>query len=165
MLRDDRPFAQELQACWEYAPATETPPTSCGCIKPSGKPLHLGNQEGSETSVHTFENHCHLAATLVRQRQGYVEEGTVRILDLEERESDDGFSNDISQALAHDTSGMLERFLDRNWDQAVVGEYSWIADLKEIGYTHGEIAELLYEKAHDSPWIYFERTDIKPALP
>ncbi|KAI9146775.1 Ankyrin repeat domain-containing protein [Paramyrothecium foliicola] len=36
----------------------------------------------------------------------------------------------------------------------------WISELKEIGYSHNEITQLLDEMAKDSPWIYFEPVNI-----
>jgi hypothetical protein len=55
---------------------------------------------------------------------------------------------------------MMLLLKERRGDFRTTDKYVWIADLENIGYTYGEIAELLYERAHDSPWIYFEPANI-----
>ncbi|KAJ3499547.1 hypothetical protein NLG97_g235 [Lecanicillium saksenae] len=67
---------------------------------------------------------------------------------------------DISAALALDNASVLKILLEKRLKYVAKGEYSWISDLKDVGYTCKEIAELLYERAHDAPWIYFQLTDI-----
>lgn len=62
----------------------------------------------------------------------------------------------ITEALAHENAEALALFLKERFSEAAQGEYAWIAELKGIGYTHTEIAELLYEGAYDSPLMYFE---------
>ncbi|GAB1311784.1 hypothetical protein MFIFM68171_01994 [Madurella fahalii] len=70
--------------------------------------------------------------------------------------------NTISETLTYPDATLLRVFLETRFNEAASGKYAWIADLKEVGYNHEEIAELLYERAHDSPWIFFEPTHIPP---
>ncbi|CAH0002552.1 unnamed protein product [Clonostachys byssicola] len=62
----------------------------------------------------------------------------------------------ISEAVAHNDPLFIAILLDTQFRQAASGEYIWIKELKEIGYSNTDIAQLLHEKAHDSPWIYFK---------
>ncbi|KAK5989701.1 hypothetical protein PT974_07957 [Cladobotryum mycophilum] len=68
--------------------------------------------------------------------------------------------NSMKEALAHRNVDALTIFLEKRFSQVANGDYAWIAELKEVGYAYAEIAQLLYERTHDSPWIYFEPTDI-----
>jgi hypothetical protein len=63
---------------------------------------------------------------------------------------------DISEALSACSIDLIEVFLEKRFSQAAVGEYVWISDLKDAGFSRREIAELLYSSSHDSPRIYFE---------
>lgn len=51
---------------------------------------------------------------------------------------------------------ILRMYLESQFEEAAVGEYEWIRALEEVGYTYEEIADLLFEEHHDSPWIYFD---------
>ncbi|KAK8168124.1 hypothetical protein BKA80DRAFT_300119 [Phyllosticta citrichinensis] len=37
--------------------------------------------------------------------------------------------------------------------------FAWTEEMLEMGYRAEEVAELLVEKAHDSPWIYFQQQE------
>ncbi|CAJ0549240.1 Ff.00g028530.m01.CDS01 [Fusarium sp. VM40] len=67
-----------------------------------------------------------------------------------------GLPNSLAGALAHDDVDVFAHFLKYRLEVASSGDYGWIAELNDIGYDSTEIAQLLYEKANDSPWIYFE---------
>ncbi|KPM41876.1 hypothetical protein AK830_g4722 [Neonectria ditissima] len=67
-----------------------------------------------------------------------------------------GSLNSVSEALAYNNVDLLSDFLEQRPEIASSGDYGWIAELKDIGYSSTEIAGLLYERANDSPWIYFE---------
>jgi hypothetical protein len=62
----------------------------------------------------------------------------------------------ISEAISHNDPLFIAILLDTQFRQAASGDYVWIKELKEIGYSNTDIAQLLHEKAHDSPWIYFD---------
>jgi tetratricopeptide (TPR) repeat protein len=62
----------------------------------------------------------------------------------------------IREALSSQNIKVLQQLLKRRFEVVAKGEYSWIRELDEIGYTRDEIAELLFEQANDAPWIYFE---------
>ncbi|KAJ5472164.1 hypothetical protein N7530_006165 [Penicillium desertorum] len=58
---------------------------------------------------------------------------------------------------------VIDLLLQRRKEDDTAGdEYIWIRDLRSIGYSLQEIADLLLDKARDSPWIYFEPSDIRP---
>lgn len=50
----------------------------------------------------------------------------------------------------------LRSILAEHFDIVAVGEFAWITELEEAGYTRVEIADLLYEEAWDAAWIFFE---------
>ncbi|EPS35817.1 hypothetical protein H072_10787 [Dactylellina haptotyla CBS 200.50] len=64
--------------------------------------------------------------------------------------------NTIHEAIKSRISGAIERLLTKRFDTVGVGEFEWLIELKEAGYSMGEIANVLLEDANDSPWIYFE---------
>ncbi|KAF4461265.1 WD repeat-containing [Fusarium albosuccineum] len=67
-----------------------------------------------------------------------------------------GLPNTLGEAIEHRSVDVLSLFVDQRLEIASSGEYGWVADLKDIGYSSAEIAQLLLERANDSPWIYFE---------
>ncbi|KAJ4295595.1 hypothetical protein N0V90_007608 [Kalmusia sp. IMI 367209] len=75
----------------------------------------------------------------------------------------------IAEAVSsHDING-LRRLLKNRFKVASQDEYSWLREMEDIGYTHDEIADLLWEQATDSPWIYFvpdtiSIVDVKPGI-
>lgn len=58
----------------------------------------------------------------------------------------------------------LTVYLESYFRDAAIGEYEWIEDLKEV-CPRSEIAQLLYERKYDSPWIYFEPSPQYPGTP
>lgn len=54
----------------------------------------------------------------------------------------------------------VEDLLDKHFAKVAQGEYSWLDELVDIGYTTREMAELLFQKSNDAPWIYFEQQNI-----
>ncbi|KAF2475189.1 uncharacterized protein BDR25DRAFT_213279 [Lindgomyces ingoldianus] len=62
----------------------------------------------------------------------------------------------IEEALGGQNIKGLRQLLKKRFDVVAQGEYSWIHELDDIGYTRDEIADLLFEQASDAPWIYFE---------
>ncbi|QKX53367.1 uncharacterized protein TRUGW13939_00445 [Talaromyces rugulosus] len=50
----------------------------------------------------------------------------------------------------------LRKLLEKRFSEIVTGEYAWIKELSEAGYSYYEISELLYQDETDTPWIYFE---------
>ncbi|KAF3197802.1 hypothetical protein TWF679_002637 [Orbilia oligospora] len=58
----------------------------------------------------------------------------------------------------------LQRLLAKRFDRVAIGEYFWIRELDDGGYSADEIAAILMEDAADTPWIYFEsRASSQPA--
>lgn len=64
----------------------------------------------------------------------------------------------MKEALASEDVHLLKQFLAKNFPQVAQDEYSWLIELDAMGYSMGDIAELLCEQANDSPWIFFELT-------
>ncbi|KAJ6263024.1 hypothetical protein Dda_1582 [Drechslerella dactyloides] len=62
----------------------------------------------------------------------------------------------IPAALQFNHGNLLQRLLSKHLDQVAVGEYFWITELAEAGYSAAEIAEILIQGTTDTPWIYFE---------
>ncbi|KAL1600697.1 hypothetical protein SLS60_007085 [Paraconiothyrium brasiliense] len=62
----------------------------------------------------------------------------------------------IEEALRCRDLKILRQLLRRQFKIVAQGDYSWMSELFEVGYTHDELAELLFEQASDAPWIFFE---------
>jgi hypothetical protein len=58
----------------------------------------------------------------------------------------------------------LRILLKRQFDEVATGEYSWIKELDDAGYSCREIADILFQDANDSPWIYFEPRKFDPPV-
>lgn len=61
----------------------------------------------------------------------------------------------IHAVLSEGSPQVLTRVLRRDFDGVTEGEYSWLRGLLDLGYNFTEIAELLFEDASDSPWIFY----------
>ena len=89
--------------------------------------------------------------------------------DMKRRRKDDrtneasGPPTTIEQALSHQNIEVLQQLLKTQFDVVAQGEYCWLHELVEVGYTYDEVAEILYEKANDAPWIFFEPSAFAPA--
>ena len=75
----------------------------------------------------------------------------------------------LQGALASGDFKVVQKLLVKDFDHVAKDEYLWLQELDEMGYTRGEIAEVLLEKTNDTPWIYFEQqkissTKITPGL-
>ncbi|KAH7118224.1 hypothetical protein B0J13DRAFT_198848 [Dactylonectria estremocensis] len=64
----------------------------------------------------------------------------------------------ISAALGMRNFQALKRLLRKRFDSIAEGEYAWLRELEDLGHTRDEIAQLLFEEASDSPWIFFTPT-------
>ncbi|KAH7134456.1 hypothetical protein EDB81DRAFT_803945 [Dactylonectria macrodidyma] len=85
---------------------------------------------------------------------------------LEKRGEEIKITEEIVEAAAgNGRSGeaIMVLLVEKRGDDAkakVSDQFIWIQELQAIGYSLQEIAELLYERAHDSPWIYFQPANI-----
>jgi hypothetical protein len=50
----------------------------------------------------------------------------------------------------------LWKLLEKQFNKVAIGEYAWIKELSEAGYSYYEIADLVCQDEIDAPWIYFE---------
>jgi len=50
----------------------------------------------------------------------------------------------------------VRRLLKRNFDSIASGEYIWLKELADSGYTWRELAAILWETVNDAPWIFVE---------
>ncbi|KAI1855214.1 hypothetical protein JX266_000079 [Neoarthrinium moseri] len=63
----------------------------------------------------------------------------------------------IQKALLTGSKQVLSRYLQKDFDDVLAdSDYHWVQELKEIGCTPDEIADILLEQSRDSPWILFE---------
>ncbi|KAF3318581.1 hypothetical protein TWF173_006603 [Orbilia oligospora] len=68
----------------------------------------------------------------------------------------------IQDALKVGNIKLLKRLLNGRFEEAAIGEYSWIKELADGGYSIDAIAEVLMQDATDTPWIYFEPREFDP---
>ncbi|CAF3455143.1 unnamed protein product [Fusarium graminearum] len=68
----------------------------------------------------------------------------------------------IKEAIGSNSIKALKQLLRNRFDLLATGEYSWLQELNDMGLDHDEMADLLFQQATDSPWIYFEPGAISP---
>jgi hypothetical protein len=82
-----------------------------------------------------------------------------RVLVISFSLGEDSGENDLiddEEALRSGNINILRHLLRRQFDLVTCDEYSWLRELDDIGYSCEEIADLLFEQANDTPWIYFK---------
>lgn len=62
----------------------------------------------------------------------------------------------IREALASKDVRVLEKVLRKDFLEVTQDEYLWLREIKAIGYSITDIAELLIEQVVDTPWIFFD---------
>ena len=67
----------------------------------------------------------------------------------------------VEEAVATNSPVVIRRFIRRNFDEMVTGDYPWVKELRDIGLTDDEIARILLNQAVDAPWIVFEPQDVE----
>ncbi|KAF2176770.1 hypothetical protein K469DRAFT_645244 [Zopfia rhizophila CBS 207.26] len=70
----------------------------------------------------------------------------------------------VQEAIQFRNINVLRKLLVKQFSRVATGRYSWIRELDEAGYTHEDIAELLFQEANDAPWIYFEPQVLDQAM-
>ncbi|ETS78399.1 hypothetical protein PFICI_10461 [Pestalotiopsis fici W106-1] len=61
----------------------------------------------------------------------------------------------MKAALGTGNAKVIERLLEKDFVKLATGDYAWLQELKDIGYSFFDMACLLVEQETDSPWIYF----------
>ncbi|KAI6090707.1 heterokaryon incompatibility protein-domain-containing protein [Hypoxylon rubiginosum] len=72
----------------------------------------------------------------------------------------------LKEAISSHDFPKTKLLLEQSFSEVAVDEYSWVTELKQLGYSPGEIADELLEKSIHGPWIFepFERPDAQPYL-
>lgn len=75
-------------------------------------------------------------------------------------------SSDLKGAISSQDSAKTRQLLARYFPQVAVGEYSWLMELTQLGYSTTEIADVLLEKSLDGPWIFgaFKAEPVSPFI-
>jgi hypothetical protein len=73
-------------------------------------------------------------------------------------------ASDLKNALSSHDSTRTRELLAQNLPQVAVDEYSWLMELRQLGYSPIQIADVLLEKSLYGPWIYgaFEAPTVLP---
>ncbi|XXH00929.1 drs2 neo1 protein [Hypoxylon texense] len=73
---------------------------------------------------------------------------------------------DLREAISSHDFSKTKSLLEQSFPEVAVDEYSWMIELKQLGYGPGEIAEELLEKSIHGPWIFepFEMPNAQPYL-
>ncbi|KAK7527428.1 uncharacterized protein IWZ02DRAFT_124582 [Phyllosticta citriasiana] len=66
-------------------------------------------------------------------------------------------SKDLQQTIGSGQTKALEFLIENSPETWKKSNFAWIEEMLEMGYDAQEVAELLVEKARDSPWIYSEK--------
>lgn len=69
----------------------------------------------------------------------------------------------LESALATGVIESVRRLLQDDFDAMAQGEFEWLTELQEHGYSIHEIAQLLIDEKINSPWILLERKDFQRA--
>jgi hypothetical protein len=62
----------------------------------------------------------------------------------------------LSEALEWGDVRAFRKLLVNNFSDVATGEYEWLEELKQSGYPPEEIAQLLWDRTQDAPWIFFD---------
>ena len=63
----------------------------------------------------------------------------------------------LQDALDSGDSKVVQKILARNDNLGTAKEYVWLQEIRELGYTHGEIADLLLGDTNKAPWKYLKQ--------
>ncbi|TGO10379.1 hypothetical protein BTUL_0137g00360 [Botrytis tulipae] len=66
----------------------------------------------------------------------------------------------LQEALSYHSVKFVRKLLIERFDLVAQGEYAWLHEWDEMGFSRDEMAEFLLEDVNDSPWIYFEAGNI-----
>jgi hypothetical protein len=66
----------------------------------------------------------------------------------------------LQEALAYHSYKFVYKMLVERFDSIAEGEYIWLREWDQMGFSRDEMAEFLLEDVNDSPWIYFEAGDV-----
>ncbi|KAJ3456804.1 hypothetical protein MRS44_016827 [Fusarium solani] len=125
-------------------------------------PVGVSSPTPSLTAAHPISSEAHASMTQISptcwadEEPSTTDEATPGGIAGQDDAASCSLPTSLAEALAHDNVDVLSRFLEHRPEIASSGNHGWIAELKHIGYDSTEIAQILFERANDSPWIYFE---------
>ncbi|KAK4892290.1 hypothetical protein LTR27_009124 [Elasticomyces elasticus] len=71
----------------------------------------------------------------------------------------------LDAAVASSNTNLIRTTLDSHFEAVATGTWSWLLELKELGYSNVDLAELLVERQEERPWIHFEPWILARSLP
>ncbi|KAK3626799.1 hypothetical protein LTR56_019617 [Elasticomyces elasticus] len=71
----------------------------------------------------------------------------------------------LEDAIASSNIDTVQTTLDKHFEDAATGPWSWLSELKNLGYTNHDIAEMLLERHRERPWIQFDPWILNRSLP
>lgn len=85
---------------------------------------------------------------------------------LDEKNQKSASAADLTEALSSHDYDKTQWLLERFFRQVAVGEYSWLTELEQLGYSPLEITDELLEKAIHGSWIFepFEMPVVQPFI-
>lgn len=105
--------------------------------------------EGSETETYDWDSvSTHSAIEMLEARLDFL---------LDPRQ-------DIEEALQYKNSCLIAVMLEHHINDAAMGKDIWIRDLMNIHYSNIAIAQLIYERKHESPWIHYKPSPVQYGL-
>ncbi|KAK5011794.1 hypothetical protein LTR28_003609 [Elasticomyces elasticus] len=120
-------------------------------------------------SRHTLEGHSGVVRTVVLSLDGQTLNNLYYSGSKLDGANQMPFPTMLQEALECSDSKLVRELLIEQFDIIATGEYLWLRELDDVGYTRDEIAALLLEEANDAPWIYFQprqffHIEIKPEI-
>ncbi|KAK3657560.1 hypothetical protein LTR56_002335 [Elasticomyces elasticus] len=73
--------------------------------------------------------------------------------------------NTLDNIVASSDIDLIHITLDKQFETVATGSWSWLWELKELGYSNFDIAALLLERHRERPWIFFEPWILTSSLP
>lgn len=101
-----------------------------------------------------FLSNSHPNSEVLTENVDYHEAAEVNRMPVEEHGLTSASPHDLTGAIESHDRDRAHWLLESFFDQIAVQEYSWLTELKQLGFSPEEIADQLLEKAILGPWIH-----------
>ncbi|KAK3614324.1 hypothetical protein LTR56_027327 [Elasticomyces elasticus] len=79
--------------------------------------------------------------------------------------SSENIDSTLDDAIASSDIDVIHTTLDKRFEIAATGSWSWLSELKELKYSNLDIAELLLARHQERPWIRFDQWILAGSIP
>ncbi|KAF5556831.1 ankyrin 3 [Fusarium phyllophilum] len=115
----------------------------------SGSPSNSGPQTiDTSTDLSTY------LSKLSRYEENVPDNQAESCSSVAESSVDSDKDNSLKTAILNVDHDEVHGILKHYFDKAAIGEYSWLLELRDLGFSTDEIADELLERSQQGPWIY-----------